>query len=230
MGVKQTVTTWAGTAAARRGAPVLASRGAQQFITKAIDGFPGFPGAREVARKYLEKRRDVDRAVRDVIEQHIRLAGVQGFVTNIGGIVAMPVAIPANLAGLAVLHLRMVATIAHLRGYDIADPRVRAAALMTLLGKDGVASGLRGNDLPGTPREVAAGAGELDRLATDRIAARVTQDLIVRIGGKYATLSVAKRVPVLGGAVSAGVDAVSTYSVGRYADAQFPPHVMIERA
>jgi uncharacterized protein (DUF697 family) len=183
-----------------------------------------------VARKYLEKHRDVDRAVRDVIEQHIRLAGVQGFVTNIGGIVAMPVAIPANLAGLAALHLRMVATIAHLRGYDIADPRIRAAALMTLLGKDGVASGLRGNDLPGTPREVAAGAGELDRLATDRIAARVTQDLIMRIGGKYATLTVAKRVPVLGGAVSAGVDAVSTYSVGRYADAQFPPHVMIERA
>lgn len=223
------MTIWAGTAAARRGAPVLAALGAQQFMTKAIDGFPGFPGAREVARKHLEKRSDVDDAVHDVIEQHLRLAGAQGFVTNIGGVVTMPVAIPANLAGLTVLQLRMVAAIAHLRGYDIVDPRVRTAALIALLGKDGVASGLHGNDLPGSPREVATGAVVPDRATTDRIIARVTQDLIVRVGGKHVTLTVAKRVPVLGGAVSATFDAVSTHSVGRYADAQFPPFVMIER-
>jgi hypothetical protein len=37
-------------------------------------------------------------------------------------------------------------------------------------------------------------------------------------------------VPVLGGAVSAGVDAYSTYTVGRYADREFPTYTMIERA
>jgi hypothetical protein len=37
-------------------------------------------------------------------------------------------------------------------------------------------------------------------------------------------------VPIIGGAISAGVDALATHSVGRYADREFPPHIMIERA
>lgn len=231
MGIRKSVATWAGTTAAKRAAPAVAARGAQQFVTKAVDGFRGFPGAREVARRHLEKRRDVDRAIRDVIDQHVRLAGVQGFVTNLGGLVAMPVAVPANMAGIAVLQLRMTAAIAHLRGYDVADPRVRTAALLTLLGKDSVETAMkRGIDVPGTPHDLASGLGPLDPGVTELIAAKVTGELVARIGGKHATLAVAKRVPVVGGAVSAGVDAFATYSVGKYADREFPPHVMIERA
>jgi hypothetical protein len=40
---------------------------------------------------------------------------------------------------------------------------------------------------------------------------------------------VAKRVPLIGGAVSGGFDAFYTYTVGKFVDAEFPPHVMIER-
>lgn len=230
MGVRRTIGTWAGTTAARRAAPVMATRGAQQFIARAIDGFPGFPGAREIARRHLDKRRDVDRAVRDVIEQHVRLAGVQGFVTNLGGVVTMPVTVPANMAGIAVLHLRMAAATAHLRGYDLSDPRVRTAALMTLLGKDGVEVALKGKDLPGHPYDVATGLNEPDPAVVERAVAAVTTQLVARIGGKHATLAFARRVPLVGGAVSAGVDAFSTYAIGRYADREFPPNVTVERA
>lgn len=229
MGFRANLATWASNQATRRAAPAVAARGAQQFVDKALDGFTGFPGAREVARKHLERRRDVDRAVRDVIEQHVRLAGVQGFVTNLGGVVTMPVAIPANIAGIAVLHLRMAGAIAHLRGYDISDPRVRTAALMTLLGKDGAEPISRDKNLPNSPHEIAVSRGEIEPMTLERVASRVAQELTARIGGKHATLMLAKRVPILGGAVSAGVDAVSTWSVGRYANAQFRPHVMVER-
>lgn len=227
MGLRTNLATWAGNHAARRAAPAIAARSAHQFVDRAIDGFAGFPGARDVARKHLERHRDVDRAIRDLIDQHVRLAGVQGFVTNLGGVVAMPVAIPANIAGIAVLHLRMAAAIAHLRGYDIADPRVRAAALMTLLGK-AADEGDGGSLLPASPHAVAVGRADLGPEGLERVTARVAQELAARIGGKHATLMFAKRVPVLGGAVSAGVDAVSTWSVARYARAQFPTRVMIE--
>ncbi|AYY11458.1 hypothetical protein EF847_00690 [Actinobacteria bacterium YIM 96077] len=228
MGLRANMTAWASNQAARRSAPAVAARSAHQFVDKAIDGFNGFPGAREVARKHLERRRDVDHAIRDLIEQHVRLAGVQGFVANVGGVVTMPVAIPANIAGIAVLHLRMAAAIAHLRGYDINDPRVRAAALMTLPGKDGAAIAREGG-LPASPHEVAVGKTEITSAMLERITTRVAQELASRIGGKHATLIFAKRVPVLGGAVSAGVDAYSTWSIGRYAGRQFPTHVMIEQ-
>lgn len=230
MGVRRSIGTWAGTAVGRRAAPVVAARGAQQFVSRAVDGFPGFPGAREVARRHLDKTADVDRSVRENIEQHIRIAGAQGFVTNLGGVVTMPVSVPANIAGVAVLHLRMSAAIAHLRGYDLADPRVRTAALMTLLGKDGIDSARRGRDIPGTPFDVATGVAEPDPAVLERVGSAVTTQLVARIGGKHASLSIARRVPVLGGAVSAGVDAFSTYAIGRYADREFPPNVTIERA
>lgn len=230
MGLRKTATSWASNVVARRAAPVAATRGANQFMSKAIDGFTGFPSAREIARRRLEKHRDVDRAIRDVIDFHLRLAGAQGFVTNIGGVVTMPVAIPANMAGIAVLQLRMVAAIAHLRGYNLNDPKVRTAALMTLLGKEGVRSAHRNGDLPGTPHDVAISLDGLESGVTEHVAARVTQELMARIGGKHATLALAKRVPVVGGAVSAGVDAFSTYTIGQYANAQFPPHIMIEPA
>jgi hypothetical protein len=230
MSFRRTVTNMAGNAAARRAAPAIASRGIRQFMTKAIDGFPGFPGAREVGRKHLAKTHDVDRAVKGVIEQHVRLAGAQGFVTNIGGVVTLAAAIPANLAGLALLQVRMAAAIAHLRGYEVADDRVRAAALMTLLGEDGVRDALKDKEVLGTPHDVAVGIGEIDPTVLESITTHVSQALVTRVGGKYATLAFAKGVPVISGAVSAGVDAFGTYSVGRYADREFPPHIMIERA
>ena len=229
MGIRRTVTTLAASAAARRAAPVAATHGVRQFLSRSVEGFPGFPSALEGARRHLEEHRDVDRAVKAVIEQHVRLAGGQGFVTNVGGFVLLPVTLPANIAGLAVLHVRMTAAIAHLRGYDVHDPRVRAACLMLLLGPEEVERGIRSGELPGTPREVALGADALDVSALDQVTAMVGQALVTRVGGKHATLMVTRRVPVLGGAVSAGVDAYSTYTVGRYADREFPTYTMIER-
>jgi uncharacterized protein (DUF697 family) len=223
------MTNLASSAAARRAAPAIAARGSRQFLDKAIDGFAGFPGAREIARKHLARSRDVDRAIRDVIDQHVRLAGAQGFVANIGGVVTMPVALPANLAGIALLQVRMVAAIQHLRGYDIADPRVRTSALMTLLGEDDVRAAVKRKELPGHPHDVAVTVGELLPELPERVRAQVIQALITRVGGKHATLTLTRRIPVVGGAVSAGVDAFSTYTIGRYANREFPPHVMIER-
>jgi len=230
MTFRRAMTNLAGTVAARRAAPAIATRGVRQFLDKAIDGFAGFPGAREVGRKHLAKTHDVDQAIKGVIEQHVRLAGAQGFVTNLGGVVTLAVSIPANIAGLALLQVRMTTTIAHLRGYEVSDTRVRAAALMALLGEEGVRDALKDEDVPGTPHDVAVGVGDIDPAVLDRITAQVTQTMVTRVAGKQATLAVAKRVPVIGSAVSAGVDAYATYSVGRYADREFPPRIMIERA
>ena len=54
-----------------------------------------------------------------MIEDHVRYAGAQGFATNLGGLVTAAVAIPANITGLALIQCRLVACIAHLRGYDL---------------------------------------------------------------------------------------------------------------
>ena len=55
---------------------------------------------------------------------------------------------------------------------------------------------------------------DLDR----QVAGEVVAELIARISGKRMALTVTRRVPLLGGAVGAGVDGWSTYRIGEYAD------------
>jgi uncharacterized protein (DUF697 family) len=204
--------------AAQRFAPQAAAGVLRQVLEIAIDGYQRFPGAERVAERQLEKAGDdAQLAVDAVIDQHIRLAGVQGFVTSIGGLVTLPVAMPANLTGLAVVQARMVAAIAHLRGYDLDDPRVRTAVITCLLGEDGVTDRLKKSSLPTSPLAIATAPvfdPELDR----QVAGEVVGELIARIGGKRMGLMVTRRIPLLGGAVGAGVDGWSTYQVGQYAD------------
>nr|WP_202886124.1 EcsC family protein [Kribbella sandramycini] len=190
----------------------------RQVLEFAIDGYQRFPGAERIAENKLSKSGgDVQLAIEAVIDQHIRLAGVQGFVTSIGGLVTLPVALPANMTGLAIVQARMVAAIAHLRGYDLDDPRVRTAVITCLLGEDGVTDRLKKSSLPTSPLAIATAPvfdPDLDR----QVSAEVVAELIARVSGKRMALTVTRRVPLLGGAVGAGVDGWSTYRVGQYAD------------
>ena len=101
---------------------------------------------------------------------------------------------------------------------------------MTLLGADTVKKGVKDGTLDGTPYDIAVSMTDLHPGRTEQIASRVMTEFMGRIGGKHATLALARRVPVVGGAVSAGVDALSTYNIGRYAREEFPTRVMSERA
>jgi uncharacterized protein (DUF697 family) len=204
--------------AAQRFAPQAAAGLLRQVLEIAIDGYQRFPGAEQVADGKLARTGgDAQLAIDAVVDQHIRLAGVQGFVTSIGGLVTLPVSMPANLTGLAVVQARMVAAIAHLRGYDLDDPRVRTAVITCLLGEDGVMDRLEKSSLPTSPLAIATAPvfdPELDR----QVAGEVVAELIARISGKRMALTVTRKVPLLGGAVGAGVDGWSTYRIGQYAD------------
>ena len=158
----------------------------------------------------------MDRAVHDVIETHVRLSAAQGFVTNLGGIVTMAATVPANISGLALLQCRMVAGIAHLRGYDLDDPRVRNAILLTMLGEDHVRALVKKDKIPGSPMVIAT-APTHDPSLDPIIAGEVTSALMSRVVGKRAVKTVARKVPIAGGFYGAGSDGYMTWQVGRYA-------------
>ena len=137
-------------------APGMTSAFVHEALQRAINGVGPLPGAAVAADRQLkEQKGDVEAAVHEVIENNVRWAGGQGFVTNLGGLVTLAATIPANIAGLALLQCRMVAGIAHLRGYDLSDPRVRNAILATILGEDEVLRLIKRKELPGTPMAIA---------------------------------------------------------------------------
>jgi hypothetical protein len=204
-------------------APQITASFVHQALDRAIHGGGPLDPAAAVGDKHLEDAKgDLDKAIKDIIEVHVRLAGAQGFLTNIGGLVTMPVLVPTNIAGLALIQCRMVAAIAHLRGYDLEDKRVRNAILTCLLGEERMLAMIKKKRLPGPPMALATAPvydPGLDVLTANEVAS----EMITRIVGKRIAYTVGRRVPIVGGLVGAGTDGYSTWQIGRYVDREFLP-------
>lgn len=207
-------------AAAPVSAPNTAGRILRHIVDFAIDGTEQLPGAKLAAGKHLERQGSAESAIDTLIYTHAAMCATQGFVTNLGGFLTLLVGAPTNLAGVALLQSRMVAGVAHLRGYDLDDSRVRHAVLTSLLGKRIVDDLVEKGDLPGTPLVLATAPG-IDRELEQVIAQRVMMALLTSVGGKQAVGLIAKRIPVIGGGVGAVTDSWNTIAVGRYAREQF---------
>lgn len=199
-------------------APGLTTSFVREALNRAIEGVGPLPGAAAAADKQLaEQHGNVERAIHEVIENHVRYAGAQGFLTNVGGLVTAAVTIPANVTGLTLVQCRMVAGIAHLRGHDLTDARVRNAILTTLLGEESVDRLVKKRKLPAPPMALATAPAHdagLDKI----ISAEVGADLVARIAGKRLAVTIGRRVPVVGGLVGMGADGFATWKIGRYAD------------
>ncbi len=204
-------------------APNLTAGFVQQAMDRAIRGVGPLDGAAMAAEKQLDEQKgDVDAAIREVIENNVRLAGAQGFLTNIGGLITMTVTVPTNITGLALIQCRMVAGIAHLRGYDLNDKRTRNAILACLLGEERMLSLIKKKKLPGTPMALATAPvhdPSLDTVMANEVAA----ELFTKVAGKRIATTVGRRVPLVGGLVGAGTDGFSTWKIGRYVDREFLP-------
>ena len=213
MGIKKSVATSAGA----KIAPRFASNFVRTALDRAIDGFGPMKSAVSSAdTKLVDNGGDVERAIRALVRLHTSLAGVQGFVTNLGGVAAIAVAVPANVVGVTLVQCHLVAGIAHLRGYDLENPRVRNAILACMLGEETVDDLIKKRKLPSSPMALATSPvhdPELDR----RVAAEVTTELFAKVAGRRAATLIGRRIPLLGGGVGAASDGMSTYRIGIYA-------------
>lgn len=204
-------------------APGVTQSFVREALNRAIAGVGPLPSAADAARAQLEEQHgDVDKAVRELIENHVAYAGVEGLATNLGGLVTATIVAPASITGLALIQCRLVAGIAYLRGYDLDDPRVRNAILVCILGEETVQTMVKRRQLPAPPMAIATAPShdpELDRVVSSVLAG----ELVGRVIGKRMVTTVGKRVPLVGGAVGAVTDGWSTYRVGKYAGRELRP-------
>ncbi|MDP3969058.1 MAG: EcsC family protein [Nocardioides sp.] len=204
-------------------APGLTDSFVREALAGAIAGIGPLPGAAAAAEtKLAAAGGDRDQAVKALVDRHVQYAGAQGFATNIGGLVTAAVTIPANITGLAVIQSRMISAIAHLRGYDLDDPRVRNAVLTCLIGEDSVRKLVRKRRIPAPPMALAT-APHHDPDLDLTLSAEVAAELITRVAGKRIVTTVGRRIPVLGGVVGGGADAWATWQIGRYASRELLP-------
>lgn len=178
----------------------------QQLLDVGIDGRGPFDSAAEVGDAALLKSRgDADKAIDRIVGDHVKLAGANGFVTNLGGFATMVLALPANVFGFYVLATRMAAAVAHVRGHDLTRAEVRSAVLLSLVGADA-------QDLL-AKAGMAAPSGRLTSFATQRLSGPALMVVNKAVGfrilsqaGKGVFARFGKAVPVVGGAIGAGMD------------------------
>ena len=211
------VTRAVGRKMGERIAPSVASQYVRAVLDKAIDGVGPLRSAAESAdAKLVDAGGDVENAIAKLVRLHAALAGAQGFVTNLGGVAALAVALPANVVGVTLVQCHLIAGIAHLRGYDLNDPRVRNAILVCMLGEDSAKGLVKKSTIPASPLGIATAAAH-DPTLDEHISREVTTDLIARTAGRRAVTLVGRRVPLLGGFVGGGSDAWVTWQLSRFA-------------
>lgn len=213
------------------GGPIDAA--ANAFVGKlldlGIDGIGPVDSTAEVVAKMRRKHggdaKGVEAAVKEIVSDHVKKAGVGGFLTGAGGVVTMPVSLPANVVEFYVLATRMVASIATLRGYDVSAPGARSAVLLTLVGADaddllrkaglGTVAGMTGSG-----RLAAMAANRMPRAAAMMINKAVGFRLLTQVGGRALTRFV-RYVPVAGGLVGAGLDGLLMKRIADHARSEF---------
>ncbi|MDO5535243.1 MAG: EcsC family protein, partial [Propionibacteriaceae bacterium] len=196
----------------------------KQLTGVGIEGVATFSGARAVADKALEKSGgDVDAAVDKVVQQHLVGGAAGGFVTSLGGFLTMVVAIPANVFEFYVQATRMTAAIAHLRGYDVSDQRIRTAVLLTLVGSDSSDILAKAGVSVGTSAALNVAGKGLPKSAL-MVVQKAVGFRILRSVGERIFARVGKLVPVLGGVFGAGIDLAMMKRIADQARAEFPPN------
>ena len=184
----------------------------------AVDGVPGVPGmesAEGMADDYLNNPGALEDKVNALIRYQVLKASTSGFVTGLGGVLTLPVTIPANLASVMYLQLQMVAAIARMGGHDVRSDRVRAVCYACLCGN--------------AATDILKGAGiTIGKKLTEQAIKQLSFDVILKINravgfrmvtkfGQTGAINLGKAIPLVGGVIGGTFDGTTTYAIGRVA-------------
>lgn len=182
---------------------------------KALAGLPGLNSAVELSESYLKQEGTLRHKANALIRWQNVKSGSSGFITGLGGFMTLPVAIPANLASVLFIQIRMIAAIAHMGGYDLRDDRVKSLVFACLAGnvaKDilqeiGIIAGTR------ITAQLIARISEQTIIAINQ---KVGFQLLSKTGGK-GVVNLGKAVPLVGGVIGGSFDTVMTNLIGNIA-------------
>lgn len=181
---------------------------------RAIEGVPPLSSAKNLADEYLLDKSYSSNAAR--IDSLINWQTVRnfttGFITGLGGLLTLPIAVPAALGASWILQARMAGAIARICGHDLSEDRVRTLVLLSLVGDSG--------------KEVLKRAGikvttKLTQKAIQKIPGKILIEINKRVGfrlltkaGQKGVVNLMKAVPVVGGVVGGAFDAATCRAVG----------------
>ncbi|MGD6804474.1 EcsC family protein [Rossellomorea aquimaris] len=183
---------------------------------KAVNGgIPGMDTAIELADNYSSKSGTVIENVNSLIRWQNTKSATSGFLSGLGGLIVMPVAIPANITSVILVQMRMVAAIAYMGGHDLKSDEVRTFVYACLAG-NGAKDILKNSGVQIGKKLAISGIKKIPGEVITKINQAVGFRLLTKFGQKGA-INLGKMVPIAGGLIGGTVDAVSTNTIGNVA-------------
>lgn len=176
---------------------------------KCLNGIPKVsPSVEDMAEDYLQKHKTRDEACKAMLRNQIVKCSTSGFITGFGGVITMPVTIPANIGSVLYVQMRMIACVAYMTGFDLNCDQTQTFVYACLAG---------------------VAVNGLIKQAGIRFGLKFTNGLIKKIPGKVLTkinqkvgfrfitkfgekgiINLGKMIPGVGAVIGGGLDLVET--------------------
>jgi len=187
---------------------------------KAINGgVPGMDTAIELADSYLQRSGTLDEKVKSLILWQNTKSATSGFLTGLGGLITLPVAVPANITSVILVQMRMIAAIAHMGGFDLKDDQVKSFVYACLAG-NAAKDILKNAGVQIGKKLAVTGIKKIPFEVIKKINQAVGFRLLTKFGEK-GIINLGKMVPLAGGIIGGTVDAVATNTIGNVAHKLF---------
>lgn len=186
---------------------------------KAVNGVKGLDTAQEIAESYMKEGNSPINNANSLIRWQNSKAITSGFITGLGGVMVMPVTLPANMTSVLYIQLRMIAAIAYMGGYDLKDDKVRTIVYTCLCGS-AVSDILKRAGVDVGKKLTLSTIKNMSGAIITKINQAVGFRLLTKFGGK-GIINLGKLVPVVGGVIGGTLDGVTTNIIGNTARNQF---------
>ena len=155
------------------------------------------PSVEELANNYLEKSNDATIAAKKFINYQIAKCTTSGFVTGLGGLITLPVAIPANVGSVMYVQMRMIACLAYMGGYNTNSDQVQTLVYACLAGIS-IDQILKQAGIQFGNKFVMAMVKKIPGEVLTKINQKVGFRFVTKFGTK-GIVNIGKAVPVVGG-------------------------------
>ncbi len=187
-----------------------------QCYTKVNAGIPHVsPKIEDFANDYLSKEKVPEKAAKKMLNNQVAKCTTSGFLTGLGGVLTLPVTIPANISSVLYVQMRMISCTAYMAGYDPNSDQTQTLVYACLAGVSIVELVKQTAKLIGTKMATAA-IKKLPGEVCVKINQKVGFRLLTKFGSKGA-VNLGKMVPIVGGIIGGGFDFVDTKIIAKRA-------------
>ena len=177
------------------------------------------PPIENLAADYLGKNPDVEVAAKKFVNYQIAKCTTSGFLTGLGGLITLPVAIPANVSSVLYVQMRMIACLAYMGGYDTHSDQVQTLVYACLAGIS-LDQVLKNVGIQFGTKFTMAMVKKIPGTVLTKINQRVGFRFVTKFGSK-GLINLGKAVPVVGGVIGGGFDFVETKLIANRAYKMF---------